>query len=325
MLAPALLVGVLAGGAAPAMASEEPTLTVAVYGGHGQVKVQAGATEASCTYVEGQCAYKLPEGTEVKLLAEPAGETEFVGWLSQACEEHPLAVECEFKIQQSTPVLARFKSILNPPVINSPTQGAVIESASGEVTVEFGADPRAAEVMCIMDSDTTTHCTSPKTYSSLAAGEHEVEVREIDGEGEFLPAAVRFTIVSPPAPEEEPKTFVPPEAIFGTGGGGSKVGPRASLAARWQVRGELTVVRKLVLERLAAGARVRVRCTGGGCPFGKRALRARGATLSLTRLFGGHALRAGAVVQLTIDPPGSNPQVLELKFRAGKRPTIVRR
>lgn len=321
LLALTLVPAALLATAAPAIAVEpHETLTVKISEpAHGHVKVNG----KECT--EAECPFTFEKGEQVTLLAETVGEWEFAGWLAQACVEYPTAFECRFEIKEATEVFAIFLPIVPaPPVITSPTPGEVIESAGGEVTLEFDSDPSAAEIECTVDLKTPTPCSSPKTYSSLSLGEHEVEVRALNAEGQFSSSSVHFTIARP-STEEEPRPSLPPEPFFGSGGGGSKVVPRASLSARWQVRGRLTVVRKLALERLSAGDRVGARCRGGGCPFKKKELRARGSTLKLTGLFGGQPLMAGAVIQLSVDPPESAPQVIEVKVRAGAKPKIVRR
>jgi hypothetical protein len=332
LLVPALAVVLPLTFAGAASAAMTFTLKVGVFNRHGVVKVNGaeckpGPEEPPESY---ECNYTLEEKTPVTLKVEPAGEWEGA-WFGKECEGKQ---ECTFAIMENTTELAYFAPVTpEPPFITSPQENQVIESATGEVTLEFqDPDPKAVGFKCSIDGgpEVACHRGAPVMYQ-VSAGTHKVEViaqgeEAVMNEEPWGSSALTFfEMVLPRPPEEEPRSSVPPPPTLGSGGGGPAIAPRASLVARWKVSGRLTTVRKLVLERLSAGDRVGVRCTGRGCPFSRRKLRARGSSLTLTGLFGRHPLVAGAAIQLSVDPPASSPQVIEVKIRAGKTPKIVRR
>jgi len=82
-------------------------------------------------------------------------------------------------------------------------------------------------------------------------------------------------------------------------------------------------VKRLLLEQLPAGAKVRVGCKGSGCPFKSRKAKVTKGSANLTGLFGDHELHPGDLIKLRIEA-GTGTQLIEIKVRAGKKPKIVR-
>ena len=72
------------------------------------------------------------------------------------------------------------------------------------------------------------------------------------------------------------------------------------------------------------GARVEIRCRGGGCPFKKLIRKSRPQTVRVRR-FARRTLRPGAVVQVWVTRPGEIGKYTRLRIRKGKRPTRVDR
>lgn len=103
--------------------------------------------------------------------------------------------------------------------------------------------------------------------------------------------------------------------------------PRESLVklhAHWKVAGRSTTVKRLLLEQIPAGAKVRVICSGAGCPFKAKKAKVSKGRADLTSLFGEHELHPGALIKLHIEA-GTTTQLIEIKIRAGKTPKIARR
>jgi hypothetical protein len=325
----ALTLGALLATAGPAFAAGPYTVKVQVFNRHGVVEVNNAKCEPPPEPTEpDECEYTFAENEKVELKAEPTGEWE-VSLFGPECGGSP---ECTIdEIKKDTTVWAFFSPITpESPVITSPEAGQVIESDTGEVTLEFeDSDPRAVEFKCGIDTEPKTTCMPEEaiTYSALSPGQHEVEVWALNSEKEFSTAQAKFEIVTPSTETEPPPLSQPPPSfpIFPPGGGGSRLVPVAGIHARWRVQGRLTRVRRLVLDRLLAGDRVVVRCRGRGCGFGKKKLTAGGATLNLTRLFKKHPLGAGAVIRLSIATRRAGTQAFEIKIRAGKQPKVIRR
>ena len=72
------------------------------------------------------------------------------------------------------------------------------------------------------------------------------------------------------------------------------------------------------------GARVEIRCRGGGCPF-KKLVRKPGHQTVRVRRFARHVLRPGAVVQVWVTRPGEIGKYTRFRIRRGRQPTRVDR
>jgi hypothetical protein len=106
---------------------------------------------------------------------------------------------------------------------------------------------------------------------------------------------------------------------------------RISYRYRWVLSPRYTKVTQLYV-RIPLGATMRLICRGRGCPPA-RALRgdfrgrrtvpsARAArAFSLTGLFGGRRLQAGAVIRIRITAPDAIGRFLAFRFRSGAAPT----
>ncbi len=85
---------------------------------------------------------------------------------------------------------------------------------------------------------------------------------------------------------------------------------------RWRPSGSATVVRELVVRDVPAGARVALRCRGGGCPRGTKTRTLRSATrrVVLTQHLRGRRLRRGAVVEITISAAESIAKISRIRM-----------
>jgi Ca2+-binding RTX toxin-like protein len=121
------------------------------------------------------------------------------------------------------------------------------------------------------------------------------------------------------------------DAAVGGGGGGGGGGvpslPRvdAKFASEWKVTRSTTVVKKLSVTHLPAGAKVKIRCDAPkhkSCPFKSKALTAtKGGTLALTFLFKKRKLAAGTTVTVDVTVPSMLGRQAAYKIRKGKKPT----
>jgi hypothetical protein len=213
---------------------------------------------------------------------------------------------------------------------------------------------------CRLDGGQWSRCDSgEKQLSSLALGPHRFEVRatdaagnldpspairdwnviaDSDGDGIFTPAdcddangAIHPGAADPPGDgidqdcsgADAPSPARQPTQ-GGSGGGGAKVAPgiAAALRAKWMLGEVGTAVRRLIVTRLPAGAKLRVRCRGAGCPFAQKRLATSRGRADLTRLFAESMLKPGARIELRIDAAGMAPQVIEIQMRSGRKPKI---
>lgn len=313
----------LAIGGATAGAVGVSELDVVVIG-QGVVKISPpseGVEECSST-CEG-LAY--PDGTEVTLTALQSGEWTFHEW--GTCEE-PSLTECVIHTTQSETRTAEAMFVNQPPAlptITFPAENQQIASTGPPVPVEVSfldGDSTVANYECDLDAAGPPQpCTSPWVLPSVAVGPHTAYVFALDaeGNGSVIPAARHFSVVVP--------------ATGGSGGGTPEPGPGpvpstssppVELHARWKVSRRGTTVKRLLLEQLPADARVRVGCSGSGCPFKSKKAKVSNGSADLTGLFGEHKLHPGDLIKLRIEV-GTGTQLFEIKVRAGRTPTIVRR
>jgi len=309
------------GGTAAAIGVSE--LNIVVFG-QGVVKLSPpseGVEECSGTCKE--LAY--PDGTGVTLTAVPSGEWTFNGW--GPCDEKPAPTKCVIFTTEFETKTAE-ASFVNPPpalpTITFPAENQQIASTGSPVKVEVAfedGDSTVAKYECDLDAAGPPQpCTSPWVLPSVAVGAHTAYVFALDAEGNGteVPAARHFSVVVP-----------------STGGGGGTVEPipgplplptppPVKLHAHWKVAGRSTTVKKLLLEQIPAGAKVRVGCSGAGCPFKSKKAKVSKGRADLTGLFGKAELHPGDLIKLRIEA-GTATQLIEIKIRAGKTPKIFRR
>jgi hypothetical protein len=113
---------------------------------------------------------------------------------------------------EPTPLVVRFTVDTTPPqvTIDAAPSGTI---GATEATLEFTAEG-ATSFECRIDSaaaDAWRPCTSPVTYTGLAAGPHTIEVRATDAAGNVstMPAVVTFTVASAAPVPEAPAATVP--------------------------------------------------------------------------------------------------------------------
>lgn len=310
-----------------------------------EITGQGSVSNGTKTYCENtgfstkSCEVELAEGKKVTLTAAPLGEYVFQGW-SGSCSG---SGSCEVAMTEAKSVKATFT---NPPpafpTITSPTNGQIFERTAEEsISVSFtDSDPTIVGYRCHVDSGSDVSCSSPWTTSKLSAGEHTVIVSALDGAGNLSSTSRAFKVViNPPAGEEEGGSGgeEPPKEEGGSGSGGApgagttSTTPPPSLApaiaARAVVKshllGKLTVLRKLVLKGLPAGANVAATCKGKGCPFKRKQVRVVGGVADLSSLFANHQLGAGALIELRVTAPGMTGQAIDVKTRVGKPPKVT--
>jgi hypothetical protein len=94
-----------------------------------------------------------------------------------------------------TPATRQVTVDTTPPetTIDSGPSGTIAETTA---TFEFSSEP-GAHFQCRLDNAVFTACTSPRTYSGLAAGTHTFRVQAIDraGNGDPTPATRTFTVL----------------------------------------------------------------------------------------------------------------------------------
>ena len=71
------------------------------------------------------------------------------------------------------------------------------------------------------------------------------------------------------------------------------------------------------------GAKVGVRCRGGGCPYKRASTTSKGKTVSLRKLR--RNFKAGAIIEIRVTKDGYIGKFTRIKIHAGRRPTRVDR
>jgi hypothetical protein len=235
---------------------------------------------------------------------------------------------------------------------DGPAEGASVATRS--VTVRFAAsDLHLTKTVCRLDAGAEAPCTAgdSEALSGLTDGAHTLTVRAVDAAGNATERTRTFAVAVPKTDGGTPSTNGG-GATSGSGGGGTggsggtgtaggssaggtggTTGGSGGVLTPATVPGVLklgssrhgarTVLTRLKLVGLPAGAKVAVTCTGGGCPFAKTSAAARGGTADLTQRFARRALKAGAVIRLTLAAPGFATRVITIAIRKGKAPRVT--
>jgi hypothetical protein len=139
-------------------------------------------------------------------------------------------------------------------------------------------------------------------WSFPSAGNFPVRLLVTDTDGESTIAAVTVTVLERPPEPISPFPLVSMLAAVGDGG---------------------TRIKELVV-KAPAGARVRVRCRGRGCPFRsfamKAARRAHAARIIRIHRFRRHTLRPGTLIEIRVTKVGEIGKVTRFRIRDGKPP-----
>ena len=183
----------------------------------------------------------------------------------------------------------------------TPPETTIRSGPSGQVadlnpTFAFSASEAGASFQCRVDQEPFAACSPPITTRRLKPGPHSFEVRATDAAGnvDASPARRSFTALL-----------------------------EITLSAPWDYErdGPFTILMRLVVRKIPRGARVEVRCRGGGCPFARRTLRRnRRGSASATKLFRGRRLRPGTVVEVRVTARYAIGAVRRLRMRSGSRP-----
>ncbi|HEV8688024.1 MAG TPA: hypothetical protein VGQ84_12170, partial [Gaiellaceae bacterium] len=121
---------------------------------------------------------------------------------------------------------ARSWSIDTTPPDTSITAGPTGTVTSTSASISFGASEAGASFQCTLDGGAYTACTSPQSYTGLAAGTHTFQVRAVDaaGNADATPAASTWTVQAPaPTPNTLTAQVGPGETIWMKDASGSIV------------------------------------------------------------------------------------------------------
>ncbi|HEY7629733.1 MAG TPA: Ig-like domain-containing protein [Thermoleophilaceae bacterium] len=207
---------------------------------------------------------------------------------------------------------------------DGPSEGATV--AAGDITVGFDySDTNLAEVACNIDGAGFAPCAAAHayTFSHVAPGtSHSLVVRVTDKAGNATTITRHFAVT--PAPPASGGAGNGSSGQVNGGNGTTPNKPRlaAKLSSGFKLKGKNTLVRKLVLSGLPAGAKVKMRCKGHGCPFRSKSFKPSHGKVNLAKAFKGRKLAKGAKIEIDVMLPGASKQVFKLSTRSGKKPLV---
>jgi large repetitive protein len=199
---------------------------------------------------------------------------------------------------------------------DGPPEGGTVSTSLA--TISFNAsDATPISVECSLDGGAYGPCTTAgsENLSGLAPGSHSLNVRATDSAGNATTITRHFAVAQPTSPGG------------GAGSGVLGAGPtvaKAKLSSSFKLKGKTTQVRRLTLSGIPAGAKVKIRCHGHGCPFKSKSVRPKNGSISLASLFKHKKLGKGVTIEIDVATPGSPTQVFKVITRAKKQPRISR-
>jgi hypothetical protein len=123
-----------------------------------------------------------------------------------------------------------------------------------------------------------------------------------------------------------PTTLTPTGTLTGHWGVSFRYGVLTDrIAVAWRIAANATIVKHLEVSRVPQGAKVRVLCHGGGCPFARRTFVVKQGTARLTSAFARARLRPRARVVIEVTRTNAVGAVAAFTVRARAEPTHVGR
>jgi hypothetical protein len=177
-------------------------------------------------------------------------------------------------------------------------------TSAASARIDFESE-RGATFGCSLDSAPVTPCAPPLLLDGLAVGRHTILVVASDpaGNRDPSPATASWVVEEPEPPRPPPPPARRPPLVGG------------EVVARWQRHGRGTRARVLKLTGAVRGVTVTVRCSGAGCPVGRRSVTARRrGTLAVRPLLEGASPRRGAVLDVTVSRRKRTSRIVRYRF-----------
>jgi hypothetical protein len=155
---------------------------------------QPATTGVAATTTSGTGYREWTVTTQVQAMYD---ESALYGFLLRDATENGSGAEQQFFSREKGEnppqlVVSFVEADTTPPVTSltvTPDEGTTDTTA----TFEFGSDEAYSSYECALDGVAFTTCTTPKTYTGLAVGEHTFEVRAIDTAGNVDATPASFT------------------------------------------------------------------------------------------------------------------------------------
>jgi hypothetical protein len=242
--------------------------------------------------------------------------------------------------RDATPAKSSWTVDTTPPdttILNGPMQGLITNLTSAEFT--FGSEP-LARFECQLDGGAFTRCTSAAADSlkRLSFASHTFHVRAIDVAGNVDPSPAERTwrvtadadgdgsLIPADCDDGNPRIHpgahdIPRNGVVEDCDGSDApfpvVGSRISI--QYGARPAGLFVKSLLVQNLAAGTTVEVRCRGKSCPthLKRRVMHRHRKRLTLTRLMRKRPLKPGTVIEVRATRPEMLGRVRRDRIRRG--------
>jgi hypothetical protein len=223
---------------------------------------------------------------------------------------------------------------------NAPDEGLLTNSRSASFAL---ASEPGARFECSLDDAPFAACPADVTVARLALGAHRFTARAIDaaGNADPTPAARRWSVTADldgdgfvlPTDCDDADPAIHPGARDVPEDGSDQDcsgrdarfrALRARVRTAYAFLPDATHITSLTIERVPAGATIRISCRAGrgSCPLDQRIVRSAKAKrrLTLTRMFRGARLHQGTIVAIRITKPERLGLVTRLTMRDGRLP-----
>jgi hypothetical protein len=191
----------------------------------------------------------------------------------------------------------------------------------------FRASSANNPVLTVLQGSTVLGCSTSDLLSTLtldvAPGDYLMQVGTTEsGTGGEMAATVDFTAAPKPGGPAGGGNSGGSGSSGSTGLGSPEHRLHAHVTSAFSLENGATAVKKLKVAGAPAGAKVKLTCAGGGCPFGSRSFAVKSSKpLDLTGSVGSARLQPGTVLSVRVTAVSAVGSVTKFKIRKDKLPS----